>query len=136
MSGEPRPKEPRPKKVPKGLRRVGMKRKAVSSKGEFTPAARNEVERRSGGRCEAMTSICRGPAVHIHHILRRSQGGKGTADNGLHVCQPCHTFLHDHPEMAYARGWMVRGSGRRNADVKGNDPEPTRGAISRKDQTG
>lgn len=90
------------------LRRTPFKRKPSKSKGEFSPAVRAEIERRSGGKCEACTPICRSKAVHIHHIRRRSQGGKGTVANGLHVCSICHTWIHDHPKEAEARGWLLR----------------------------
>jgi hypothetical protein len=86
-----------------------MLRKPSKSKGEFSPQVKQAILARSGGRCEAQTPICRGEAVHFHHRRLRSQGGKGTVENGLHVCIPCHTYVHDHPERAYAVGWMVHG---------------------------
>lgn len=102
------------------LRRTPFRPNRKVSKGEFTPAAKAEMRVRSGGRCEAGTTICRGHAVLFHHIKRRGQGGKGVASNGLHLCVPCHTFLHDHPKVAYARGWLIRSG---NADEGRGDPD-------------
>lgn len=96
MAGDPRPKEPRAKK-------------SKRSKLEFSDAAKAEMTRRSGGRCEIHTVLCAGRAVLFHHILRRSQGGKGVASNGLHLCHFCHVYLHDHPAEAYENGWLIRG---------------------------
>lgn len=90
------------------LKRTPFKRKPSKSKGEFSPEVRAAVERRSGGMCEAGTAICRKQAAHIHHIRRRSQGGKGTLENALHVCNICHTWIHDHPAESEARGWLLR----------------------------
>ncbi len=87
------------------LARTEMKRKRTKSKGEFHPTVRAEIERRSGGRCEAN---CSSPASHIHHIRRRSQGGEGTTENGLHVCSDCHTWIHANPAKAEALGWLKR----------------------------
>jgi hypothetical protein len=93
------------------LKRTEFKRKPSRSKGEFPPQVREMIALRSGGQCEANGPLCRGRAVHIHHILRRSQGGKGTVSNGLHVCTPCHTWIHDHPAESVERGWLARSGG-------------------------
>lgn len=41
-----------------------------------------------------------------HHLVRRSQGGDNTLENGIFVCDPCHRYIHDHPEESYIRGWL------------------------------
>lgn len=56
-------------------------------------------------------ATCDGRAVLFHHVLRRSKQGKGTADNGLHLCNPCHLWIHANPAISYERGWLAR-SGR------------------------
>lgn len=93
------------------LKRTGFKSKSKPSKTEFTEPAKAEMRIRSSGRCEVGSTICRGEAVVFHHIKRRSQGGKGIASNGLHVCVPCHTWIHDHPAESFKNGWLVRGHG-------------------------
>lgn len=96
MSGEPRPKQ-------------GPKQKR-KSKTEFTEAVKARVIRRSLGHCEAQLPGCWGKAVLFHHILRRSHGGEGTEENCLHLCTPCHTWIHDHPAESEARGMLTRSS--------------------------
>lgn len=71
---------------------------------------RSEVVARSGGRCEAGASDqCTGRCDHLHHRLRRSQGGKHTAVNLLACCERCHAHIHDHPAEAFVEGWLIRG---------------------------
>ena len=89
------------------LKRTPMKRKRATSGSDFHPAVRGAIERRSGDRCEAANSGCQGRATMIHHIRRRSQGGEGVIDNGLHVCAQCHQWIHEHPKDAAAKGWLI-----------------------------
>lgn len=84
-----------------------MKRKPVKSKAEFHPAVRSEIERRSGGRCEAAAPGCSGRAVLIHHRRRRSQGGSAEPSNGLHCCNSCHLFIHANVELSVRNGWLL-----------------------------
>lgn len=88
------------------MRRTQMKRKPSKSKAEFPPDVREAVARRSLGHCEAQTEVCWGTATMIHHIRRRSQGGTGTFENALHVCAPCHDWIHLHPATSRERGWL------------------------------
>jgi 5-methylcytosine-specific restriction endonuclease McrA len=67
------------------------------------------VGERSGGRCEANTPACTGTGQHFHHVLRRSQGGKHSPANLLHLCVGCHGWVHDNPAESYERGWLKRG---------------------------
>jgi hypothetical protein len=43
----------------------------------------------------------------LHHRRRRSQGGSGDADNALHVCNPCHLYIHANIEESARNGWLV-----------------------------
>lgn len=43
----------------------------------------------------------------MHHRKMRSQGGGHTASNLLHLCFPCHTYVHEHPADSYANGWLL-----------------------------
>lgn len=94
------------------LRRVAMKRHpSKKSKAEFSPEVREQVERRSGGRCEAgVPGVCWGKAVLMHHIRRRWHG-EGTAENALHLCTACHTYIHSEVAESETNGWLIR-SGR------------------------
>jgi hypothetical protein len=94
MAGDPRPKTPRTKK----------KR---PSKAEFPAEVREQVARRSLGLCEAQEVNCWGRATMLHHIKRRKEPDN-SATNALHVCPPCHTWIHEHVAESEARGWLVR----------------------------
>lgn len=76
---------------------------------EFSPAVKKEARFRSGGRCEIhLQPSCGGRAVLFHHVLRRGQGGKGTLDNCLHLCNWCHAYVHANPAISYENGWLRR----------------------------
>jgi hypothetical protein len=65
------------------------------------------VRLRSKGVCEAGSEVCNGKASHFHH--RKLRRFKDHTDvNCLHVCPPCHTYIHDnHPEVARSMGWLL-----------------------------
>lgn len=69
--------------------------------------ARRLVAERSGGVCERCG---RARAGEWHHRVNRSQGGRWTASNGLHLCGTCHGWVTAHPEAAAAPGcgWALR----------------------------
>jgi hypothetical protein len=66
--------------------------------------ARRIVYERSGRVCE----LCGGHASEYSHRKARSQGGKWSPTNALHLCHNCHAYCHAHPEEAYQQGWFVR----------------------------
>ncbi|MCA1191697.1 HNH endonuclease [Saccharopolyspora sp. 6V] len=68
-------------------------------------SARALVYARSGGACERCGH---NHAAEWHHRKNRSQGGKWTAANGLHVCSTCHHWITEHPAKAALRGYVVR----------------------------
>ena len=78
------------------------------------------VRERSGGQCEswpfvrdhatseqdlyhsapiAGTCQYRNP-VHVHHRKYRSRGGTNSIENLVHLCQPCHDFVHAFPDVS------------------------------------
>jgi hypothetical protein len=70
-------------------------------------AARDAVERRSEGRCEARAYFgCVGTGEHAHHVRRRSQGGTDDPSNLLWCCFACHGWIHDHPLLASRAGLL------------------------------
>lgn len=76
----------------------------------FPRAVANAVIERSRGMCEAMIpeAGCNGRGEHIHHRKLRSQGGKDTVVNCVHICHKCHDYIHRNSGRAYANGWLVR----------------------------
>ena len=48
-----------------------------------------------------------GGKLHPHHRLRRSQGGKDSMFYLVTVHPLCHSYIHDHPAEAKARGFLV-----------------------------
>lgn len=60
------------------------------NRGEFSTKVRKEIVTRDKGLCVR----CGGRYEHIHHVVFRSQGGEGTTDNGVCVCNRCHDWAH------------------------------------------
>lgn len=67
---------------------------------------RRIVRSRSGGACE----ICGVEAVQMHHRRNRSQGGRWTPANILHVCVQCHDTIGRNPNWARDRGYTIQGT--------------------------
>ena len=72
----------------------------------------NAVVERAHGNCEIMNpdAQCTGYREHLHHRKLRSQGGEHTVENLVGVCHRCHYWLHAHPAISYANGWLVKGA--------------------------
>ena len=63
------------------------------------------VKHRAGHICERCGAA---PIDHVHHRLRRSQGGTNMLVNLLGVCSRCHTAIHDRPQQSYEEGTLLR----------------------------
>ena len=48
-----------------------------------------------------------GGAVDLHHIQRRSQGGTDHPRTLRPVHRKCHSYIHEHPTEAKARGFLA-----------------------------
>lgn len=68
-------------------------------------AVQAEVLERAGFRCERCHESA---ALHLHHKLRRSQGGAHDASNLVALCPRCHSWTHDNPKEASEQGWLIR----------------------------
>lgn len=95
------------------IKRTAMKRHRSASNlrsrnNKIPSSVRKAVVERSQARCEATYIIhdCAYIAVHMHHILLRSLGGKHTVDNLLHVCAPAHEAIHAKPAVSYELGYL------------------------------
>lgn len=69
-----------------------------------------QVIANAGRECQAHLEGCTVRAVHAHHVLMRSQGGRNDPDNGLSLalCRNCHEGVHADPEQSYRDGWLRR----------------------------
>lgn len=51
--------------------------------------------------------VCNGRNQHAHHRRRQGRGGADTRENVVAICNPCHTWVHDHPAQARQLGLLV-----------------------------
>ena len=72
----------------------------------FKPSVKRIVRRRSRGWCEMPG--CTRAATAYHHRKMRSAGGLGLVENCLHLCAEDHAWVHDHPEVSYGHGALLR----------------------------
>lgn len=84
----------------------------VSKKRRKQAGARREcirlVKARSHNLCEVMQTCCTMIGVDAHEKLPRSAGGDPCDPaNVLWCCRKCHDWLHAHPRLARAGGWLV-----------------------------
>lgn len=80
--------------------------KRSGSPNNFPEDVRLAVRRRSGGRCEARTTVCTDTAHAFHH--RKGRGSKDQREvNCLHLCHECHRHIHANPTKSYLMGWLV-----------------------------
>lgn len=85
------------KTVPKPSYKRLKPKRAV--RGRFDKLTRMKIIERDGGLCQE----CGNVGYQIHHVQPKSSGkGRGVFTNGILVCQPCHTRLHqDRERMRY-----------------------------------
>lgn len=105
------------KRLPRGKpleRKTEMRRTTTSSKrpkpDPALEAFRAAVHARARGRCEVRSPVCTGCDEVAHHC-KRGNPRVHDPEFGLGSCDPCHVYLHAHPEEAYQRGWLVRRGG-------------------------
>lgn len=91
--------------------RTPVKAPVRSRRPDMSPGTRQAVTERSGGQCEALTIACTVQASHIHHIAGRSGSDPHRLENLLHVCSPCHSYIHANPGESYLNGWMRKRLG-------------------------
>lgn len=64
------------------------------------------VKERSGDICE----ICSRRAQQMHHRRNRSQSGKWTPANILHICVEDHVWIGANVAAAVRNGWSIQGT--------------------------
>jgi hypothetical protein len=70
-------------------------------------ATREEIRARDQHRCARCGSAA---GLHVHHRIRRSQGGKDTSENMITLCHACHTWVHQNPMAARRTGLLLSRS--------------------------
>jgi 5-methylcytosine-specific restriction endonuclease McrA len=75
-----------PKPTPRVVDRIATKRQLAQQERD----CRRHVTKREEGKCRA----CGRRPQHMHHLQRRSAGGKWTPTNVVHTCVRCHQFAH------------------------------------------
>ncbi len=78
--------------IPKGEPRVIRRRDKRLSLAQLERQCRTEVRKRDKGKC--VVPGCRERAVHLHHIVYRSHGGKWRTENICSLCQGHHGLVH------------------------------------------
>lgn len=77
---------------PNHKRRVPKK----SKRGNFSGSTRSAIAIRDQGLCRQ----CGNKGESIHHVVYRSQSGRGVYTNGLTVCHICHDQIHRDKELS------------------------------------
>lgn len=81
-----------PKINPNHRRRVPKQ----SKRNDFSKKVRDRIIERDDGKCRNCGAI----GSEIHHVVFRSQGGRGVYTNGLLVCHHCHRRIHEYKILA------------------------------------
>jgi len=91
------------------LRRSPSRGRPASTRTKIPTTVRRAVERRAAGQCEIRANgKCEKRGYHCHHKLMRSAGGRHEEDNLVLTCEPCHQYVHAHPNWSYENGWLIR----------------------------
>jgi 5-methylcytosine-specific restriction endonuclease McrA len=63
-----------------------------AARGKFSPKTIQSITKRDNGLCVR----CGSPYIESvpHHVIYKSQMGKGTVDNGATTCRRCHDWAH------------------------------------------
>lgn len=60
---------------------------------------RRTVYDRDGGRCHRCGVIVPLAKCHIHHVIRRSEGGGHSLENLVTLCRDCHSLMPEHQKV-------------------------------------
>ncbi len=85
------------------MRAISKKRAKVQRK------RKKLIAKRIGAPCEIRwEGYCMGTGVTLHEPLLRSRGGDPASEEGtVWTCSSCHMAVHQFPEEAARRGWMI-----------------------------
>lgn len=99
------------------------KQRRSTGKAVGKSATQRAVRRRSGGECEVRSPWHLGKATNLSHRRHQGQGGEWSPVNILDSCghgnaTGCHGYIHQHPEEAREKGWIVSAFGADPAAVE------------------
>lgn len=89
------------KRSRKPLRKIALRTEAYRR--EFIDI-QPTVYARARGACQVCLD---GPGTVVHHRKLRSQGGTNDPANLLLLCAGCHDYVHGHPALSYAAGYLL-----------------------------
>lgn len=81
-------------RVPKLIHKRRIPKK--TDRGKFSQSTRAIIIERDQGLCQ----ICMSEGQSVHHIIYRSQMGRGVYTNGIVLCADCHTKVHRDRELS------------------------------------
>ena len=90
---------------PKPSPRVKERKPLKASVHRIPDSIREQVLKRDGYTC----CWCRaeGGRLDVHHVIRRSQGGRDEAANLRSLHRTCHSYVHEHPLEAKRAGFLA-----------------------------
>lgn len=81
--------------------------KRKPKRGTVPMTVKRWVKERDGHRCVArIEGVCTGKPDHVHHVIRRGQGGDAGMGNLITLCFECHEHIHRHVEWARSHGYI------------------------------
>lgn len=84
-----------------------IKRKKLSYR-KKNPGFWEQIQVRSGGRCEVGTPVCTGDGSTPHHLYGQAHGSLDYPSLVLACCAACNGYIEDHPLEAQASGFKLR----------------------------
>ena len=100
---------------PKPPKRKKERRERKQERQEAYTLARISFFVRLAARQGGSVAICEvcgeAPATVAHHKAGRDGDKLADDTEFLGACDPCHTYIHAHPEESYELGYMVRRNG-------------------------
>ena len=83
--------------VPKPSHKRKVRKRGERSK--FSKMVRDQIKEHFNNECQ----MCFKRGIHVHHVMERSQSGRGVFTNGILFCNSCHKKVHE--DMKLLRHW-------------------------------
>lgn len=86
---------------------IRRKSKKQAAKDREFDAVKPVVAERSMGVCEMRGPHCTRWADVYHHKAKRTHPAASLPMFVVHLCDPCHRYVHANPAWSYAEGWLI-----------------------------